>query len=129
MNEYNNNVNGIAVDSLLNFETVKYFGAERFEVSRYDNAMQEYLRADLKNSASLPILNLVQNLILTLALLAGSLLCSYEVTIGTKQVGDFILFNAYLLQISVPVSSLPVRTNPAAQLLRHPLPHDSAELC
>ncbi|KAJ9074661.1 ATP-binding cassette-type vacuolar membrane transporter Hmt1, variant 3 [Entomophthora muscae] len=104
MNEYNNNVNGIAVDSLLNFETVKYFGAENFEVTRYDNAMQEYLRADLKNSASLPILNLVQNFILTLALLAGSLLCSYEVTTGTKKVGDFILFNSYLLQISVPLN-------------------------
>ncbi|KAI0244399.1 ATP-binding cassette-type vacuolar membrane transporter Hmt1 [Massospora cicadina] len=104
MNEYSNKVNGIAVDSLLNFETVKYFGAESFEVARYDNAMREYLRADLKNSASLPILNLVQNFILTLAIIVGSLLCSYEVTKGTKTVGDFIYFNTYLLQISIPLN-------------------------
>ncbi|KAI9294244.1 P-loop containing nucleoside triphosphate hydrolase protein [Neoconidiobolus thromboides FSU 785] len=104
MNELNNKVNGIAVDSLLNFETVKYFNAENYEVERYEIAMKKYLEADQKNSASLPILNLVQNIILTLALLLGSLLCSYQITTGTKKIGDFVYFNAYLLQLSVPLN-------------------------
>ena len=91
------------MDSLLNFETVKYYNAERFEVGRYDEAIVKYQVAEFKVSASLNLLNLSQNLVITIGLLAGCLLCAHKVTLGEFGVGDFILFVTYINQLYGPV--------------------------
>ena len=91
------------MDSLLNFETVKYYNAERFEAKRYDDAIVKYQVADYKVSASLNMLNLCQNLVITGGLLAGCLMCAWKVTRGDFGVGDFILFVTYINQLYGPV--------------------------
>ncbi|CAG8704810.1 24374_t:CDS:10, partial [Cetraspora pellucida] len=91
MIELDNDSRSKAVDSLLNFETVKYYNAERFEVQRYDDSIRKYQVADYKVASSLNILNISQNLVITAGLLAGCLLCSYKVTQHIFTVGDFIL--------------------------------------
>ncbi|KAG2190656.1 hypothetical protein INT46_010220 [Mucor plumbeus] len=103
MNELDNFARSKAVDSLLNFETVKYYNAEGFEVTRYDNAIVEYQKADYKNSVSLNVLNLTQNAVITGGLLAGSLLFAYEVSLGKLTPGDFVSFNVYMLQLYTPL--------------------------
>ena len=92
------------MDSLLNFETVKYYNAERFEVRRYDEAILKFQVADYKVSASLNLLNLSQNLVITIGLLVGCLLCAWKVTRGEFKIGDFILFVTYINQLYTPVS-------------------------
>ncbi|KAI8979740.1 hypothetical protein BDF20DRAFT_871371 [Mycotypha africana] len=94
---------GIAVDSLLNFETVKYYNAEGFEVRRYHDAIIESQKADYKNSVSLNVLNLAQNAVITSGLLAGSLLFAYEVSLGKLTAGDFVSFNVYMMQLYTPL--------------------------
>ncbi|KAI8638402.1 hypothetical protein BD408DRAFT_351925 [Parasitella parasitica] len=103
MNELDNFARTKAVDSLLNFETVKYYNAEGFEVRRYDNAIVEYQKADYKNSVSLNVLNLAQNAVITGGLLAGSLLFAYEVSLGKLTPGDFVSFNVYMMQLYTPL--------------------------
>ncbi|CEG79479.1 Putative Mitochondrial ABC transporter ATM [Rhizopus microsporus] len=103
MNELDNYARSKAVDSLLNFETVKYYNAESFEVNRYDQAIVEYQKADYKNSASLNVLNLAQNAVITGGLLAGSLLFAYEVSRGRLTAGAFVTFNVYMLQLYTPL--------------------------
>ncbi|CAG8655381.1 14237_t:CDS:10 [Dentiscutata erythropus] len=104
MIELDNDTRTKAVDSLLNFETVKYYNAERYEVQRYDDAIQKYQVADYKVSSSLNILNISQNLVITMGLLSGCLLCSYKVTQRIFTVGDFILFVTYINQLYSPVN-------------------------
>ncbi|CAI2173840.1 5309_t:CDS:10 [Funneliformis geosporum] len=104
MIETDNDARSKAVDSLLNFETVKYYNAEQFEVKRYDDAIIKYQIADYKVSASLNMLNLSQNLVITVGLLAGCLLCAWKVTIGDFGVGDFILFITYINQLYGPLN-------------------------
>ncbi|KAI9342961.1 hypothetical protein BD770DRAFT_476083 [Pilaira anomala] len=103
MNELDNYARTKAVDSLLNFETVKYYNAEQFEVNRYDNAIVEYQKADYINSVSLNVLNLAQNAVITGGLLAGSLLFAYEVSRGQLTAGDFVSFNVYMMQLYTPL--------------------------
>ncbi|KAG1150911.1 hypothetical protein G6F37_004418 [Rhizopus arrhizus] len=103
MNELDNFARSKAVDSLLNFETVKYYNAESFEVNRYDQAIGEYQKADYKNSASLNVLNLAQNAVITGGLLAGSLLFAYEVSQGRLTAGNFVTFNVYMMQLYTPL--------------------------
>lgn len=103
MNELDNFARTKAVDSLLNFETVKYYNAEGFEVNRYDKAIVEYQKADYINSVSLNVLNLAQNAVITGGLLAGSLLFAYEVSRGTLTAGDFVSFNVYMMQLYTPL--------------------------
>ncbi|KAI8980446.1 hypothetical protein BDB01DRAFT_851733 [Pilobolus umbonatus] len=103
MNELDNYARTKAVDSLLNFETVKYYNAESFEVNRYDKAIIEYQKADFKNSVSLNILNLAQNAVITAGLLAGSLLFAWEVSRGKLTAGDFVSFNVYMMQLYTPL--------------------------
>ncbi|RCI05410.1 Homocysteine S-methyltransferase 1 [Rhizopus stolonifer] len=103
MNELDNFARTKAVDSLLNFETVKYYNAESFEVNRYDQSIAEYQKADYKNSASLNILNLAQNAVITGGLLAGSLLFAYEVSEGRLTAGNFVTFNIYMMQLYTPL--------------------------
>lgn len=103
MNELDNFARTKAVDSLLNFETVKYYNAEGFEVDRYDKAIVEYQKADYVNSVSLNVLNLAQNAVITGGLLAGSLLFAYEVSKGNLTPGDFVTFNVYMMQLYTPL--------------------------
>jgi ATP-binding cassette subfamily B (MDR/TAP) protein 6 len=103
MIEADNDVRTKAVDSLLNFETVKYYGAEDFELNRYSEAVAKYQKADWKTLSSLTLLNLTQSIVITLGLLAGNLLCAYEVTRGNMSLKEFITFNTYIMQLYTPV--------------------------
>ncbi|KAJ3342909.1 Homocysteine S-methyltransferase 1 [Gonapodya sp. JEL0774] len=93
-----------SVDSLLNFETVKYYGNEAYEVNEYEKAIVAYQAADWKSSASLTVLNTSQNAIITLGLLAGCLLCAREVVDGMLTVGDFVMFLTYITQLYGPLN-------------------------
>ncbi|RKP19986.1 P-loop containing nucleoside triphosphate hydrolase protein, partial [Rozella allomycis CSF55] len=104
MNELENKTSQRAVDSLLNFETVKYYGAEKYEVEMYSNSIQEYQHADWLSQASLQVLNSSQNCVITLGLLAGSLLCANQVANGERTIGDFILFMTYITQLYAPLN-------------------------
>ncbi|KAM7375110.1 hypothetical protein PAMA_014273 [Pampus argenteus] len=104
MNQQDNNSKSKAVDSLLNFETVKYYNAENYEVSRFEDAILKYQVSEWKTQASLAFLNQTQNLVIGSGLLAGSLLCAYFVTEGKFQVGDFVLFGTYIIQLYTPLN-------------------------
>ncbi|KAL2911106.1 ATP-binding cassette-type vacuolar membrane transporter Hmt1 [Polyrhizophydium stewartii] len=104
MNDLDSAARGRAVDSLLNFETVKYFGNEAWEVAEYERAIRRYQVADWKSSSSLNLLNTAQNIVITLGLLAGLLLCASRVVDGLLSVGDFVAYIAYLLQLYQPLN-------------------------
>ncbi|KAM6946161.1 ATP-binding cassette sub-family B member 6-like [Aplochiton taeniatus] len=104
MNTQDNNAKSRAVDSLLNFETVKYYNAERYEVLCFEEAILRYQECEWKTNASLALLNQTQNLIIGSGLLAGSLLCAYLVTQGQFQVGDYVLFGTYIIQLYTPLN-------------------------
>ncbi|CAO3587296.1 unnamed protein product [Absidia cylindrospora] len=103
MNQLDNLARTKAVDSLLNFETVKYYGAESFEVDRYKTAIIDYQKADWKSSISLNVLNLTQNAVITLGLLVGSLLFAWEVSKGNLTAGDYVIFQMYMMQLYSPL--------------------------
>lgn len=107
MIELDNSARTKAVDSLLNFETVKYYGAEDFEIGRYQEAIREYQKADWKSSTSLNVLNLMQNAVITSGLLAGCLLFAWEVSEGRLTAGNFVTYNMYMMQLYTPVSGCP----------------------
>ena len=104
MNERDNAARAKAVDSLLNFETVKYYGAEAYEVNRFNTAIEGYQDAEWKSLASLNVLGFGQNIIITIGLLLGALLCAYRVTQGVLTAGDFVLFCTYILQLYAPLN-------------------------
>nr|CDS33629.1 ATP binding cassette sub family B [Hymenolepis microstoma] len=104
MNEYDNAISAVAVDSLMNFETVKYYNGEAFEVERYNQAIVKYQRANWINQSSLSLLNVTQSIIITLGLLVGTLLCARDVVLGVLTVGDFVLFCSYILQLYMPLN-------------------------
>uniref|UniRef100_A0AAV2LAU3 ABC transmembrane type-1 domain-containing protein n=1 Tax=Knipowitschia caucasica TaxID=637954 RepID=A0AAV2LAU3_KNICA len=104
MNLQDNNAKSKAVDSLLNFETVKYYNAESYEVSRFEDAILKYQASEWKTQASLAFLNQTQNLIIGTGLLAGSLLCAYFVSENRFMVGDFVLFGTYIIQLYTPLN-------------------------
>ncbi|KAA0722625.1 Sodium/potassium-transporting ATPase subunit alpha-1 [Triplophysa tibetana] len=103
-NIQDNNAKSKAVDSLLNFETVKYYNAESYEVNRFEDAILKYQVSEWKTNASLAFLNQTQNLIIGAGLLAGSLLCAYFVTEGKFKVGDYVLFGTYIIQLYTPLN-------------------------
>ncbi|CAG8628574.1 11176_t:CDS:10, partial [Paraglomus occultum] len=103
-NQLENLMEAKAVDSLLNYETVKYYAAEAFESEQYAKAVDDYQEADKKSNATTYILTLVQNIIIQAGLLGGGLLCAYQVTQGQKTVGDFVLYLAYILQLYQPLN-------------------------
>ena len=106
MNKTDNEANTKAIDSLLNFETVKYFGAEEREAARYDSAMQGYERAALLTSYSLAFLNFGQAFLITGGLVAVMVMAAMGVQNGTMTVGDFVMVNAYMIQITMPLNFL-----------------------
>lgn len=106
MNDQDTDANQKAIDSLLNFETVKYFGAEAREAERYDVAMAGYERAALKTSYSLAFLNFGQAFLITGGLVAVMVLAAMGVQQGKLTVGDFVMVNAYMIQITMPLNFL-----------------------
>ncbi|WP_299966943.1 ABC transporter ATP-binding protein/permease [uncultured Roseobacter sp.] len=106
MNDQDTDANQKAIDSLLNFETVKYFGAEAREARRYDAAMEKYERAAIKTSYSLAFLNFGQSLLITMGLVGVMVMAAVGVQRGDLTVGDFVMVNAYMVQITVPLNFL-----------------------
>ncbi|UWQ16754.1 ABC transporter ATP-binding protein/permease [Jannaschia sp. M317] len=106
MNDQDTDANQKAIDSLLNFETVKYFGAERREAERYDGAMELYEQAALKTSYSLAFLNFGQSVLITAGLVGVMVLAARGVQAGDLTVGDFVMVNAYMVQITMPLNFL-----------------------
>ncbi|CUI79644.1 ABCB family ABC transporter ATP-binding protein/permease [Cognatishimia activa] len=106
MNEQDTDANQKAIDSLLNFETVKYFGAERREAARYDESMKGYEAAALKTAYSLAGLNVGQSLIITSGLVIVMVMAAIGVENGTLTVGQFVMVNAYMVQITMPLNFL-----------------------
>jgi ATP-binding cassette subfamily B (MDR/TAP) protein 6 len=106
MNKMENEQRTKAVDSLLNFETVKYYTAEEYEINRYDQAILDYQSTEWSVLASLNLLNFSQSFVMNGGLLAGSVLAAYMVSQGTKTVGDYVLFGSYILQLMGPLSFL-----------------------
>jgi len=104
MNDSDTEANTKAIDSLLNYETVKYFSAEAREAARYDRSMERYERASVKTYTSLAVLNIGQNVIFTLGLTATMLMCAIGVRNGTKTVGDFVMINAMMIQLYQPLN-------------------------
>ncbi|MFO7992566.1 MAG: ABC transporter ATP-binding protein/permease [Marinobacter sp.] len=105
-NSRDNQSNSRAVDSLLNYETVKYFNNERFEAQMYDQNLDDWERARLKNRLSLAALNSGQALIIGLAMIAIMVMAVREVASGEITLGDFTMINAYLLQLFIPLNAL-----------------------
>ena len=106
MNEQDTDANQKAVDSLLNFETVKYFGAEGREAQRYDAAMRGYETAAVKTGQSLSFLNFGQSFIITSGLVIVMVMAARGVQAGVLTVGDFVMVNAYMIQITMPLNFL-----------------------
>ncbi|MFU8881816.1 MAG: ABCB family ABC transporter ATP-binding protein/permease [Rhodobacterales bacterium] len=106
MNDQDTDANQKAIDSLLNFETVKYFGAEAREARRYDGAMQQYEAAALKTSYSLAFLNFGQSFLITAGLVIVMVMAAIGVERGALTVGDFVMVNAYMIQITMPLNFL-----------------------
>jgi len=104
MNESDTDANVKAIDSLLNYETVKYFSAEQREAERYDKSMARYEDASTRAYTSLAVLNAGQAVIFTFGLAAAMVMCAYEIQAGTKTVGDFVLINAMMIQLYQPLN-------------------------
>ena len=106
MNERNSEANTKSVDSLLNYETVKYFANEEHEAQRYDRALQAYERAAVKSETTLALLNVGQGAIIASGLIGIMLLAGQGVAAGAMTVGDFVLVNTYLIQLYMPLNFL-----------------------
>lgn len=106
MNLADNATKARSVDSLLNFETVKYYGAEEYEVNAFREAVLNYQNEEWKSSVTLNILNTLQNITVSTGLLAGSILCVYLVAYHKDgfTVGDYVLFASYIMQLYVPLN-------------------------
>ena len=106
MNTQDTDANQKAIDSLLNFETVKYFGAETHEAARYDESMEAYERASIKTQTSLAFLNFGQSFIINTGLIAAMVMAAFGVQNGNLTVGDFVMVNAYMMQLTRPLDLL-----------------------
>lgn len=103
-NEWDNKSSSQAIDSLLNYETVKYFNNESFEVDRYDQFLKGYERADVKTETSLGFLNIGQSVIIALAVTTLMILSADGVVGGALSIGDLVLVNALLIQLYIPLN-------------------------
>jgi ATP-binding cassette subfamily B protein len=106
MNESDSEANTKAIDSLLNFETVKYFGNEEHEATRFDSSLERYQLAAVKSQTTLSYLNIGQGVIISLGLIAVMLMAGYGVRDGSMTLGDFVLINTFLIQLYLPLNFL-----------------------
>jgi ATP-binding cassette subfamily B protein len=106
MNASDSAAHGKAIDALLNYETVKYFGNEDFETRRYDESLQGLYRASLKSKSSLSLLNSGQQLIIVVALVAILWRATEGVVAGTMTLGDLVMVNAFMIQLYIPLGFL-----------------------
>ena len=105
-NSRDNQSNSRAIDSLLNYETVKYFNNERFEAEQYDQGLEKWEQARLKNRLSMAALNTGQAFIIGVSLIVIMSMAVREVAAGQMTLGDFTMVNAYLIQLFVPLNAL-----------------------
>ncbi|MSP83503.1 MAG: ABC transporter ATP-binding protein/permease [Alphaproteobacteria bacterium] len=106
MNDMDGEANTKAIDSLINYETVKYFGNEDHEARRYDGALRSYERAAVISKASLSLLNVGQGVIIAVGLIAVMVMAANRIAAGTMTIGDFVLVNSYLIQLYLPLNFL-----------------------
>ena len=106
MNDQDTDANQKAIDSLLNYETVKYFNAEEREAGRYDRAMAGYEEAAVRTNNSLAFLNFGQGFLITAGLVIVMVMAAIGVERGELTVGDFVMVNAYMIQITLPLNFL-----------------------
>jgi len=106
MNDLDSKANTKAIDSLLNYETVKYFGNEQYEANRYDRSMERWETAAVKNQTSLAWLNAGQSTIIAIGITILMMMASNEVVEGRMTVGDLVLINAFLIQLYMPLHFL-----------------------
>jgi ATP-binding cassette, subfamily B, heavy metal transporter len=104
MNDSDSDANVKAIDSLLNYETVKYFVAEEREARRYDRSMARYEDASIKSYVSLAVLNGGQAVLFTLGLAGAMVMCAYDIQAGKQTVGDFVMINAMMIQLYQPLN-------------------------
>ena len=104
MNDSDTDANVKAVDSLLNYETVKYFSAEEREARRYDRSMERYEEASVQAYVSLAVLNAGQATIFTIGLAVCMVMCAYGIQEGRNTVGDFVMINAMMIQLYQPLN-------------------------
>ncbi|MDP6925902.1 MAG: ABC transporter ATP-binding protein/permease, partial [Rhodospirillales bacterium] len=106
MNKKDGEANTKAIDSLLNYETVKYFGNEEHEARRYDNALRSYEKAAVQSKVSLSMLNIGQAAVISVGLIVVMIMAGYGVQDGVMTLGDFVLVNSYLIQLFLPLNFL-----------------------
>jgi ATP-binding cassette subfamily B protein len=107
-NEFDSAAHTKAIDSLLNYETVKYFGNEAYEASRYDESLERLRKARLKSQTSLSLLNTGQQLIIAVALVAMLWRATQGVVEGRMTLGDLVMINAFMIQLYIPLNFLGV---------------------
>jgi ATP-binding cassette, subfamily B, heavy metal transporter len=108
MNELDSKANTKAIDSLLNYETVKYFGNEAFEAKRYDSSLQSWMRASIRSQSSLSLLNFGQSAIIATAVTLMVWRATVGVVEGRMTLGDLVLVNAFMIQLYIPLNFLGV---------------------
>ncbi len=106
MNQLDSKGNSIAFDSLINYETVKYFGNERLELNRYDDTLQDWEHWAVKSQSSMSMLNFGQGAIIALGVTLVMVLAANAVAQGSMGIGDLVLINAFLLQLFIPLGFL-----------------------
>ena len=104
MNEADNIRGQKSIDSLLNYETVKYFNNEQYESLRYDNSLEEYEKFAVKSAISLNLLNAGQALIISIGIILMMILAVYQIRYNLMSIGDFIIVNTYLIQLAIPLN-------------------------
>ncbi len=108
MNDLDSKANTRAIDSLLNYETVKYFGNEDFEARRYDESLQRWEAAAVRSQTSLSLLNITQSAIIAVAVTLIMWRATAGVVAGTMTIGDLVLVNAFMIQLYIPLNFLGV---------------------
>jgi len=108
MNKMDSQANSQAIDSLLNYETVKYFGNESYELKRYNETLQQWEDAAVKSQTSLSALNVGQGAIITIGVTIIMIMAAQGVVAGTMSIGDLVLVNAFMIQMFIPLNFLGV---------------------